>query len=139
MEQNKNGNEVEIFSSSNEYETNQVCEILSDNNIPFIRKDYGSGSYMNIYFGQSIQDKKIFVSEECYDKALQLISSIFSNDNFVKEGIQELEDMEETEAEDKSHKKNKWIDTLLRVCILSIPCILVILLIIAISIGVSQG
>ena len=37
MEQEKN--EVEIFSSSNEYEINQVCSILVDNNIPFIRKD----------------------------------------------------------------------------------------------------
>ena len=54
MEQEKN--EVEILSSSNEYEINQVCSILEDNNIPFIRKDYVSGSYMNIYFGQSIQE-----------------------------------------------------------------------------------
>ena len=74
MEEDKN--EVEIFSSSNEYEINQVCAILGDNNIPFIRKDYGSGSYMNIYFGQSIQDKKVFVNEDCYDKALKLISTI---------------------------------------------------------------
>ena len=77
MEQKQDKNEVEIFSSSNEYEINQVCSILSNNNIPFIKKDYGSGSYMNIYFGQSIQDKKIFVNEDCYEKALELIIECF--------------------------------------------------------------
>ena len=125
MEEDKN--EVEIFSSSNEFEINQVCAILGDNNIPFIRKDYGSGSYMNIYFGQSIQDKKVFVNEDCYDKALELISTIFSNTNFAEEDIQELEG---TEENDDSDKKYKWIKYLLGFFILGVPCIIVIIAII---------
>ena len=125
MEEDKN--EVEIFSSSNEFEINQVCAILGDNNIPFIRKDYGSGSYMNIYFGQSIQDKKVFVNEDCYDKALELISTIFSNTNFAEENIQELEG---TEENDDSDKKYKWIKYLLGFFILGVPCIIVIIAII---------
>ena len=124
MEQDKN--EIEIFCSSNEYEINQVCAILGDNNIPFIRRDYGSGSYMNIYLGQSIQEKKIFVNEECYDKALELISTIFSNANSV-EDIQELEENEEN---DDSDKKYKWIKYLLGFFILGVPCIIVIIAII---------
>ena len=108
MEQEKN--EVEIFSSSNEYEINQVCAILKDNNIPFIRKDYGSGSYMNIYMGQSIQEKKIFVNNDCCDKALELISTVFSNENYAEENIQELEEAEEN---DDSGKKYRWIKYLL--------------------------
>ena len=125
MEEDKN--EVEIFSSSNEFEINQVCAILGDNNIPFIRKDYGSCSYMNIYFGQSIQDKKVFVNEDCYDKALELISTIFSNTNFAEENIQELEG---TEENDDSDKKYKWIKYLLGFFILGVPCIIVIIAII---------
>lgn len=125
MEEDKN--EVEIFSSSNEFEINQVCAILGDNNIPFIRKDYGSGSYMNIYFGQSIQDKKVFVNEDCYDKALELISTIFSNTNFDEEDIKELEG---TEENDDSDKKYKWIKYLLVFLILGVPCIIVIIAII---------
>ena len=125
MEEDKN--EVEIFSSSNEFEINQVCAILGDNNIPFIRKDYGSGSYMNIYFGQSIQDKKVFVNEDCYDKALELISTIFSNTNFDEGDIKELEG---TEENDDSDKKYKWIKYLLVFLILGVPCIIVIIAII---------
>ena len=125
MEEDKN--EVEIFSSSNEFEINQVCAILGDNNIPFIRKDYGSGSYMNIYFGQSIQDKKVFVNEDSYDKALELISTIFSNTNFDEEDIKELEG---TEENDDSDKKYKWIKYLLVFLILGVPCIIVIIAII---------
>ncbi len=127
MEQKQNHNEIEIFSSSNENEINQVCSILSDNNIPFLRKDYGSGSYMNIYFGQSIQDKKIFVNEECYEKALELISTVLSNANLLEEGIQELE---ETEENDNSDKKYQWIKYLLCLLILGIPCIILVITII---------
>ena len=125
MEQDKN--EVEIFSSSNEYEVSQVCAILNENNIPYVRKDYGSGSYMNIYFGQSIQDKKVFVNEDCYDKALELISNIFSNDNLTEEHIQELEEVEEN---DDSDKKYKLIKYLFGFFILGVPCIIVIILIV---------
>ncbi len=125
MEHNQDKNEVEIFSSSNEYEINQVCSILSDNNIPFIRKDYGSGSYMNIYFGQSIQDKKIFVNEDCYEEALELISTILSNS--TEEDIQELEESEDNYDSDK---KYKWIKYLLGFFILGIPCIIIVMVII---------
>ena len=124
MEQDKN--EIEVFCSSDEYEINQVCAILGDNNIPFIRRDYGSGSYMNIYLGQSIQEKKVFVNEECYNKALELISTIFHDDNSV-EDIQELEENEEN---DDSDKKYKWIKYLLGFFVLGVPCIIVIIAII---------
>ena len=127
MEQKQGKNEVEIFSSSNEYEIAQVCSILSDNNIPFIRKDYGSGSYMNIYFGQSIQDKKIFVNEDCHEKALELISTILANANSSEEDIQKLEETEDTCDCDK---KYKMIKSLLGFIILGIPCIIVIVVII---------
>ena len=124
MEQDKN--EIEVFCTSDEYEINQVCAILGDNNIPFIRRDYGSGSYMNIYLGQSIQEKKVFVNEECYNKALELISTIFHDDNSA-EDIQELEENEEN---DDSDKKYKWIKYLLGFFVLGVPCIIVIIAII---------
>lgn len=126
MEQEKN--EVEIFSSTNEYEINQVCAILKDNDIPFIRKDYGSGSYMNIYFGQSIQEKKIFVNEDCSDKAVELISTIFPDENSSEEYIQELE--EEAEENDDSSKKYRWIKYVLAFFTLGLPCIIIIIAII---------
>ena len=45
--------EVELFSSIIEDEIKQVSSLLEDNKIPFVRRDYGSGSYMNLYYGQS--------------------------------------------------------------------------------------
>lgn len=56
--------EIELFSSVNEYEIKQACSILTENNIPFIRKDDGSGAYMNLYMGQSIQAKRIFINSD---------------------------------------------------------------------------
>lgn len=92
MENNKEEIEVEIFTSSNEYEINQVCAILTDNNIPFVRKDDGSGSYINIYMGQSFQEKRIFVSKRDYNKSLELISVFTSNDiNTEEEQVEEEE------------------------------------------------
>ena len=70
MEENQE--EIQLFSTTNEYEINQVCAILEENNIPYIRNDYGSGSYMNLYMGQSIQEKAIFVHKNDYDKSLEL-------------------------------------------------------------------
>lgn len=72
-------NDVELFSSILENEIKQVCSLLEDNKIPFVRKDYGSGSYMNLYYGESLQEKKIFVNKKDYDKALEIVSSVFSN------------------------------------------------------------
>lgn len=54
MEKYNDVEDVELYSSTVEYEINQICSMLEDNKIPFIRKDYGSGSYMNLYYGQSI-------------------------------------------------------------------------------------
>lgn len=72
--------EVELFSSVDDYEINQICSILAENNIPFIKKSTGSGSYMDLYMGHSIQEKRIFVSTKDYDRSLELISSFISDD-----------------------------------------------------------
>ena len=101
MEQEKN--EVEIFSSSNEYEINQVCAILKDNNIPFIRKDYGSGSYMNIYMGQSIQETSIIINEEEFDKASELIEVFSSNE--VEQSEEDKKANEENQKDVEKYKK----------------------------------
>lgn len=80
---------------------------------------------MNIYFGQSIQEKKIFVNEDCSDKALELISTIFSNTNFAEEDVQELE-----EENNDSNKKYRCFKHLLGFFILGVPCIILIIVII---------
>ena len=77
--------EVELFASLDDYQINEICAILTENDIPFIKKNGGTGSYMNLYMGHSIQEKKVFVSKKDYDKSLELIS-IFTINNIDEEG-----------------------------------------------------
>ena len=118
--------EIQLFSTTNEYEINQVCAILEENNIPYIRNDYGSGSYMNLYMGQSIQEKAIFVHKNDYDKSLELIS-YFIPDNVIEEIEPEL--VEETEN-DSSQNKYETIKHSLGFLILGMPVLIILILLI---------
>ena len=40
----KEDKEIQLFCSTDEYEINQVCAILTENNIQYIRRNDGSGS-----------------------------------------------------------------------------------------------
>lgn len=118
--------ETQLFSSSNEYEINQICSILTENNITFIRKNDGSGSYMNLYMGQSIQEKRVFVSKKDYNKSIELISPFISNEIDVED------DINEEKQGDNNSSINKY--TLIRRClgflILGMPVLAIILVII---------
>ncbi len=128
MEKNEEIAEVELFSSTIEYEINQVCSILEDNKIQFVRKDFGSGSYMNLYYGQSIQEKKIFVHRNDYERAAEIILSIFPND-----GLQDSDEMinQDMEEDDANNKKYKLIKDSFKIYILAMSLIAIILFIIA--------
>lgn len=103
--------EVELFSSIIEDEVKQVCSLLKDNKILFVRRDYGSGSYMNLYYGQSFQEKKIFVNEKDYHKALEIISSVYN--------CETLEDShDEMKKEENNDEKYYKIKDLFRAYIL---------------------
>jgi hypothetical protein len=46
---------------------------LEDNNIPYIKKDEGTLSYLNTVAGSNTGLKRVFVREEDYEKAKELI------------------------------------------------------------------
>lgn len=94
MEKNNEYEEILLFSSLNDYQINEICAILTENNIPFIRKDDGVGSYMNLYMGHSYQEKSVFVSKKDYNKALELISVIttYNEDETFEEEQQQEND-----------------------------------------------
>ncbi len=125
--------EVEVFSSIIEDEVKQVCSLLKDNKIPFVRRDYGSGSYMNLYYGQSFQEKKIFVNEKDYHKALEIISSVY-NGGTLEDSSDEIEEENDDEIkEENDDKKYYKIKDLFRVYILGMVFIsLVVVVIISI-------
>ncbi len=70
---------VHLVSINNNMDLGIVETILRDNNVPYIIRDSGSGSYMRIISGTSIFSTDIFVEESSYEKALALID-IFVND-----------------------------------------------------------
>ena len=125
--------EVQLFSDTDEYLVNQICVILDENGIPYIRKDDGSGAYMNLYMGKSMQEKRIFVNKQDYDKALELISFEKSNiENNSNESVMAKE--KNTELDDYG-KKYKLISKLLVVTVLILPVLVIILLMIATSLS----
>ena len=113
--------EKQLFSSSDEYTIEQVCAILENNNIPFIKRTDGSGSYINISMGQTVQDKRIFVNKDDYDKSLKLIEPFITQ-----------EDNEELDP-DMQKEINKYarIKMLMVLMVFSLPILVLVLCIIA--------
>ena len=70
--------EKELFKSADDFLVSQICAILEDNNIPYIKRYDGAGSYLNISMGTSMNLKRILVGEEDYEKAIELISVLNS-------------------------------------------------------------
>jgi len=69
-------NLVKLRSITNEIELGIIKEILEDNKIPYIVKDYGPGAHMRIISGGSIFGTDVMVSEEDILKASDLLESI---------------------------------------------------------------
>ncbi len=84
-----------LFSSNNNLEIMQVCDVLKENNIPFIRKEQGAMAYLNLAYGQAFGGANIFVSEEDFDKAQKLIEFI----NFEEENAEEGNEVELSEED----------------------------------------
>lgn len=102
-----NMEEKKLFEDSDEFLVTQIERILKENEIPYIRKDEGIGSYMNVTYGQSFGlGKSIYVSSENFEKAQNAIQ-IFNEQDFENEDIPEelKETQEELEEDLKSNQK----------------------------------
>ena len=81
--------EKEVFSSTDEHVVSRLCAIFKDQGITFIRKDGGAGSYLSIAYGQdTLSQKKIFVSQEDYERARELIDFLEIEEEKSGEDIQ---------------------------------------------------
>ena len=76
-----------LINAANEYELAAISGILNDNGIPFVKRDIGLGAYMRIYAGRTIEGIKIYVNEESFEKARELIGNflIDSDDDIAAE------------------------------------------------------
>lgn len=122
MKENNEYKEILVFSSLNDYQINEVCAILTENNIPFIRKDDGVGSYMNLYMGHSYQEKSVFVSKKDYNKALDLITIVTAN-----ELEEEIPKEEQNETMDKTNNTLTLISKIAISTVLILPILLIIM------------
>ena len=99
--------EKKLFEDSDEFLVKQIESILKENNIPYVRRDAGTGSYMNVTYGQSFGlSKAIYVSTENFEKAQNAIE-VFNEQDFSEEDIpEELKELpEDIEEELKTNKK----------------------------------
>jgi hypothetical protein len=62
-----------LTSVGSELESELIKSILVSQDIPVLVKHRGSGSYLNIYMGMSIEGIDILVPEDCLEEAHELI------------------------------------------------------------------
>jgi len=128
-------NEIKVFTSNDDLVIDRICEIFKERDIPFIKKEEGAGNYIKIVYGKStISNKKIYVSEEDYEKAKELVD--FLN---AEEFEEETEENDETSNELKAikvdefgYKKYSWPAKILGGMALANCIFLIVLLAIAI-------
>ncbi|NMW84278.1 hypothetical protein HKO22_00790 [Peptoniphilus sp. AGMB00490] len=69
---------VKLVTSTNKLLFDEICAFLEDNSIPYFVKD--EGDYMRLISGFSLYEKGIYVSENDFDTANELLI-YFMNDN----------------------------------------------------------
>ena len=122
--------EKELFQTTEEVLVLQVCEILKENNINYIKRDEGVGSYLNITCGNNFGLKRIFVRSEDYQNALKLIE-IFEKNSRDNEFLQEPQEDEQIMDNEINKYKN-----IKRALFVWIPLIMMIIVVISIIIAV---
>ena len=64
----------------NDYELSLIKNLLDDNGIPYIVKDYGIGGYMRIITASSMYRTDILVEISSYEKAKEIIDEFIWNE-----------------------------------------------------------
>ena len=73
---------TKIFSASDKYQAEMILGLLKNNGIPCYRKAPGSGDYMDVYAGNSLNGENIFVDETDAARARQLIADTLGRQDF---------------------------------------------------------
>lgn len=67
---------VLLHSTNNEVELQVLKSLLDDNNIPYVIKDQGPGSYMRILTGGSVYGTEIYIEKSQLEEALRIIGEL---------------------------------------------------------------
>ena len=108
--------EKEVYSSSDEILVDQICQILKNNDINYIRRDDGATAYLNVTWGNNLGIKRIFVNSDEVEKAVQLIEELIQNNddniseekNYEESIPEELRNNNEEEDEELNKDINKY-------------------------------
>ena len=115
-ERNINMEEKEVYSSSDDILVDQICQILKNNDINYIRSDDGATAYLNVAWGNNLGIKRIFVNSDEFEKAAQLIEELIQNNddniseekNYEESIPEELRNNNEEEDEELNKDINKY-------------------------------
>ena len=132
--------EKRLFEDSDEFLVKQIESILKENNIPYVRRDAGAGSYMNVTYGQSFGlSKAIYVSNEDFEKAQNAIE-VFNDQDFSEEDIpEELKEIEEnTEEEIKANEKYELPKKVFKTYLIISFGVMAVFMIIGLVVGLSH-
>lgn len=130
--------EKEVYNSTDAFLIDQICQILKNNNINYIRRDEGATAYLNIAWGNNLGVKRIFVNSDQFKKAVNLIENFFQNkedyipeiDKYEEQIPEELKENNEEDDEELNKDINKY-KKLKRILFAWIPLTLVAIIIFA--------
>lgn len=120
--------EIELYTSNDSILISQICEILKNNEITYLVKTKGAGSYLNITFGKTTEETSIIIQQENLEKAKNLIANLIHPENQGEEKL--------TEEEKEDIKK---YNKLRRLGVIGFVIIPTLILIIAIAIAIKLG
>lgn len=118
-----------LFESTNDNLVAQVCEILKEKNINYIRRNEGSDAYLNIVYGSNTLTK-ILVNDKDYEQAKKILE-IFNSEEAPEELREDKESDEENNKEIKKYRTMKRIIA----CIPFIMTIIAVILLIIASVN----
>jgi len=82
---------VKLISVASTIEADMIMNFLESNGIQSIKKQEGSGSYMNLYYGFSVYGAEIYVDEQDLQDASELIKEINMDSFQSEQAIEEID------------------------------------------------
>lgn len=86
IKENDHVDEIELVvlkTINNNFELGLIKNILEENQIPYIVKDQGTGSYMRIISGDSLYETEILVEKSTFEKANSIIEGFPWSDQII--------------------------------------------------------
>ena len=93
---------VKLVTVVNNYDAGIILNLLESNDIPCLKKDKFTGGYMNLLMGFSVYGQDIYVDEEDYERAMELITILDPNisEDHQQSLVSETYDFKESETVD---------------------------------------